>query len=51
VPRGLLEDADAVQKLALESPTGQKWVPDPSKIAKVIYPDSRRMIGFAVRKK
>lgn len=44
-------DEGTLRDIVLDTPLGRRWVPDPSEVAKVYLPESRKMIGFVLKRK
>lgn len=51
VPTEALDGPEAeLRALVMESELGQKWIPNADRVAKVILPKSKKMIGFLLKK-
>lgn len=50
VPMDIASSDEELTLFFLSSDLGKKWLPDQSKITKVVIPQSRKMIGFVLRK-
>lgn len=44
-------DEGTLRDIVLDTPLGRRWVPDPSAVAKMVLPESRKMIGFVLKRK